>query len=191
MSKTNEALAKAAEEATKGLAQHEPLEVIPMTKAHVGSALRAGSYRQLLKDLEALSPMHLSIPAKIYECFAFYGGLQARCKTAQIEKIPAGRYEDHAVLAEALKQEYHHWIATVPLHYRTVAVDVICLGESFEAIGNAKGRSKNTMRAWAVKAIDGWVRILPERVKAKRKPAIGERDRSDFVVSKVVVFEDV
>lgn len=190
MTKTNEALAKAAEEKTQGLATAEPLEVIPMTKAHIGTAMRAGSYRQLMKDLEALSPMHLSIPAKLYQAFTFYGGQQARCKTAQIEKIPAGRYEDHAVISAALKKEYHHWIRTVPLHYRNVAVDVICLGESFESIGSAKGRDKGTMRRWAVKAVDGWVRILPERVKAQRKPAQGERDREDFVVSRIVVFEE-
>lgn len=188
---TNEALAKAAEELSQGLAKDEPLEVMPTTKAHVGTAMRAGSYRQLLKDLKDLSPTHLTIPAKLYQCFTYYGGLQARCKTAQIERIPAGRYEDHVILNEVLQKEYHHWIKTVPLHYRTVAVDVVCLGESFESIGSAKGRSKNTMRRWAVKAIDGWVRILPERVKAQRQPAQGERDRSDFVVSKVVVFEDV
>lgn len=151
---TNQALAKAAEEKTKGLAKEAPIQATKADRRNVGTAERKTAYESLrdeLTDEEQLAMYRLSRGR-------LYLNLPNRLKTSSFVRI--GGYSEEEYQRD-LMDSYTRWcnwmVIQRMIDCRTAVINLCCEMMSFSEAAIHSNVSDKTVKQMAVKGVKEYV----------------------------------
>lgn len=195
--RTNQALAKAAEELSGGLAADTPLEATGRSRAHVGSAKRIDAFEIVLRALESAEEYHAALgiglgwlrrnnPAKLKSSYRMWGGVYGT------------GLQDSEAATQDIMGKFNKWWDHMTIRRlidkRQCAIGICAEGRTFQEIGWAHSLHRDTVKSYALQGIREF-----ERVNRVEKPVIHSvpkspenPDRFDaiFKVTRVIIFAD-
>lgn len=187
MTKTNEALAKAAEELSQGLAKDEPLEVMGAGRERLGAAIRMSSGVVLVRELKGRSLSHERALLAIIQG-PYLMEKKPWPQTMDLLKVPGQSLEDfHAKKEDALR-DYNAWLKFTSSQTKTRRCAEGPLAEclSFTQIAFEVGLTDKTVKRRAMQVIDAWAKALSGESLVNRpdQPIYTAPARGEFVATK-------
>jgi hypothetical protein len=162
----NEALKKAAEEYTLGLAKSEPLQVNRQTKTNIGAAQRVTSFKALLNDLDGAEEY-----TALLKIMRGWSNRQTpnRLKTTDFLKVSReARFSPEETIAT--NQQFDTWwnwtTIRKMIHYRNAVINIACEQMNFEQAALIAGVTDKTLKAHAVHGVKEFIIANSDRNKA-------------------------
>ena len=188
----NEALLKAAEEKSQGLAKHQPLESTEKTRTNTGSAMRMDSMAKLIERLPTDDHVHAAF--KISTAWRIKDN-PAKLKTAmRMWGHVGGALEDSEALANDLLAEYKKWsdhmVIRKMIDKRNIAIGICANGEMFTEVAWKYQITDKTAKQYAMDAIDEWVEVNKKPREKKIVPVERNKWTPQDRPTKIVIFED-
>lgn len=192
----NQALVKAAEERAQGLATHEPIIITEPSRDNVGIGKRNSSFEKLLTALRAEARNEKEenkLVSAVYKIMFGRGYLECDGKPTTTNfsefRLPAC-VEDGEVSKTDLERDYEEWFDKTHSKHKSVCIDVICSGLTFERAAQNVDRSDKTAKKYAVEGVKNYVYLYDRRrhvpvVRSKAQYEI----RPPLKVTKTVVVQ--
>lgn len=164
MNRVNEALAKAAEEITKGLAKDQPIQFTERSRKNNGSAERPDAALILISEF--LDQDLQDHAQAVYKIARGWRMREAPDKLKSAAKmwwnVPGGWIEDFGN-DEKINAEYHLWLAKTAIFRmidkRQMAISVCAEGSSFREAAWPHQKNHETCKKYVIEAIDIFVEI--------------------------------
>lgn len=187
---TNQALEKAAEEKTKGLAKDQPLTSTEKSRTNIGTAMRMDSMAKLIDACDDKD--YFNACFKISTAWRIMDN-PAKVKTSmRIWGYVGGSMEDGEAKAQDIMDEYHKWRNWTTIRKmidkRLMAIGVCALGQTFTELGWSYNIDPKTAKKYAMEGVQAWV-DANKKPKGRRELRLIEPER-EFIPTRIVQFVD-
>lgn len=184
----NEAIIKAAEEISKGLAKESPLRFTEKSKTNEGAAVRLDAFQSVLDDLDTLEEYHAALnialgwfsrnnPAKLKSSMRIFGHV-------------GGSVENAAAIQEDILRRYEAWWSYTTINRmidrRDICISILGMGDSFVVSGNRQGVSDKTAKKYCIEGIKTFVDV--NKTKSSGARSLGPKEIELFTVTKIINF---